>query len=243
MVHQHFRLVERFTVAENLVLGDKRGAGRRFRIDPRAVESQVRALGERYHLAGRPARARVAARRSASSSASRSSTPSTRTRDVLILDEPTAVLTPEEADTLFLTLREIAAEGRTVIFISHKLHEVMAVSDRVTVLRAGKAIGTVPTRRRTPQSLASLMIGHDVESAQRTARRTRRERRRARGRRPLGAGRPGRRRREGRLLHATRGRDRGGRRRRRQRPARARGDDRGRPRRARRGRFASAASS
>ncbi len=86
---------------------------------------------------------------------------------MLILDEPTAVLTPDEADTLFETLREIVAEGRTVIFISHKLNEVKAVSDRVTVLRAGRAVATVVTADASPQSLASLMIGRTFELATR----------------------------------------------------------------------------
>jgi ABC-type uncharacterized transport system ATPase subunit len=166
MVHQHFRLVSRFTVAENLVLGDKRGAGRRFRIDPRAVESQVRALGERYHLPVDPA-ARVWQLSVGEQQRVEILNALYQDARVLILDEPTAVLTPEEADTLFVTLREIAAEGRTVIFISHKLHEVMAVSDRVTVLRAGKAIGTVRTSEATPQSLAALMIGREVEQPRR----------------------------------------------------------------------------
>ena len=82
---------------------------------------------------------------------------------ILILDEPTAVLTPQEAEALFVTLRAMAAEGRTVIFISHKLHEVMAVADRVTVLRGGRTIGTVPTARRRRESLAALMVGREVE--------------------------------------------------------------------------------
>jgi len=167
MVHQQFRLVERFTVAENLVLGDRRGAGRRFRIDPRAVASQVHELGERYHL---PVDANAHVWQLSVGEQQRVEILNALYQDarVLILDEPTAVLTPEEADTLFATLREIAGEGRTVIFISHKLHEVLAVSDRVTVLRAGKWIATVPTAGATPQSLAALMIGHDVESAHRT---------------------------------------------------------------------------
>ncbi|HXR11073.1 MAG TPA: ABC transporter ATP-binding protein [Gaiellaceae bacterium] len=167
MVHQQFRLVERFTVAENLVLGDRRGAGRRFRIDPRAVASQVHELGERYHL---PVDAHAHVWQLSVGEQQRVEILNALYQDarVLILDEPTAVLTPEEADTLFATLREIAGEGRTVIFISHKLHEVLAVSDRVTVLRAGKWIATVPTAGATPQSLAALMIGHDVESAHRT---------------------------------------------------------------------------
>ena len=86
---------------------------------------------------------------------------------MLILDEPTAVLTPQEAEGLFVTLRAMAAEGRTMIFISHKLHEVTAVADRVTVLRGGRSIGTVETAGATSQSLAALMVGRDVESARR----------------------------------------------------------------------------
>ena len=167
MVHQHFRLVERFTVAENLVLGDKRGAGRRFRIDPRAVESQVRMLGERYHMPVDPT-ARVWQLSVGEQQRVEILNALYQDARVLILDEPTAVLTPEEADTLFVTLREIAAEGRTVVFISHKLHEVMAVSDRVTVLRAGRTIGTVQTAEATLQSLAALMVGREVEQAHRT---------------------------------------------------------------------------
>src|SRR5205823_3974578 len=81
---------------------------------------------------------------------------------ILILDEPTAVLTPQEADVLFDTLREMAAEGRTVVFISHKLHEVKAVADRVTVLRGGHSIATVPAAEATPRSLAALMVGREL---------------------------------------------------------------------------------
>jgi len=167
MVHQHFRLVERFTVAENLVLGDRLGAGRNFLIDPRAVESQVRALGERYNL---PVDPRAYIWQLSVGEQQRVEILSALYRDarVLILDEPTAVLTPEESQTLFTTVREIAGEGRTVIFISHKLHEVLAVADRVTVLRGGKSIATESTAGATPQSLASLMVGRDVETAHRT---------------------------------------------------------------------------
>jgi general nucleoside transport system ATP-binding protein len=86
---------------------------------------------------------------------------------ILILDEPTSVLTPQEAETLFLTLRQMAAEGRTVIFISHKLHEVLAVADRITVLRAGRRVATVVSDEATPQSLASLMVGRELEPTER----------------------------------------------------------------------------
>jgi general nucleoside transport system ATP-binding protein len=168
MVHQHFRLVERFTVAENLVLGDRSGAGRKFHIDPGAVESQVRQLGERYRLPVDP-RARIWQLSVGEQQRVEILNALYQDARVLILDEPTAVLTPEEADTLFVTLRQMASEGRTVIFISHKLHEVKAVSDRVTVLRAGKVVATLETADATPQSLASLMVGRDIEAVRRVA--------------------------------------------------------------------------
>ncbi|HEX3806469.1 MAG TPA: ATP-binding cassette domain-containing protein, partial [Gaiellaceae bacterium] len=135
MVHQHFRLVDRFTVAENLILGDRRGAGRSFRIDPGAVVDQVRRLGERYRLPVDP-RARIWQLSVGERQRVEILKALYEEAKVLILDEPTAVLTPDEAETLFVTLRELAQDGRTVIFISHKLNEVKAVSDRVTVLRA-----------------------------------------------------------------------------------------------------------
>jgi ABC-type uncharacterized transport system ATPase subunit len=166
MVHQHFRLVDRFTVAENLVLGDRRGAGRTFHIHPGAVETQVHQLGERYRLPVDP-RARIWQLSVGEQQRVEILNALYQDARILILDEPTAVLTPEEADTLFETLRQMAGEGRTVIFISHKLHEVMAVSDRVTVLRAGKVVATVPTAEATTQSLASLMVGRDIETVRR----------------------------------------------------------------------------
>jgi general nucleoside transport system ATP-binding protein len=167
MVHQHFRLVERFTVAENLMLGDRRGAGRRFRIDPAAVEDQVRELGERYGLPLDP-RARIWQLSVGERQRVEIVNALYAEAKVLILDEPTAVLTPDEAEALFATLREIVAEGRTVIFISHKLNEVKAVSSRVTVMRAGRVVATVDTVDATPQSLASLMVGRALEGTSRT---------------------------------------------------------------------------
>jgi ABC-type uncharacterized transport system ATPase subunit len=86
---------------------------------------------------------------------------------ILILDEPTAVLTPQEAEALFETIRALAADGRTVIFISHKLHEVQAVADRVTVLRRGRSVATVPAADATRRSLAALMVGREVEIGRR----------------------------------------------------------------------------
>jgi len=167
MVHQHFRLVDRFTVAENLMLGDRSGAGRSFRIDSTAVESQVRELGERYRLPVDPT-ARIWQLSVGEQQRVEILNALYQNARVLILDEPTSVLTPDEADTLFETLRLMAGEGRTVIFISHKLHEVKAVSDRVTVLRAGQVVATVTTADATQQSLAALMVGHDLETERRS---------------------------------------------------------------------------
>ena len=171
MVHQHFRLVEPFTVAENIILGDHRGEGRALRVRPRAIERRVRELGERYGLAVDP-RARIWQLSVGEQQRVEILKALYREARILILDEPTAVLTPQEADTLFETLRAMAAEGRTVVFISHKLHEVKAVADRVTVLRGGKSIATVPTAEATPHSLAALMVGRDVQVGRRVERET-----------------------------------------------------------------------
>jgi simple sugar transport system ATP-binding protein len=163
MVHQHFRLVERFTVAENVVLGDHRREGRSFRLRRRAIERRVAELGERYGLAVDP-RARVWHLSVGEQQRVEILKALYLDARILILDEPTAVLTPQEAEVLFETLREMAAEGRTVIFISHKLHEVKAVADRVTVLRGGRAVATVAAAEATPRSLAALMVGRELAS-------------------------------------------------------------------------------
>jgi simple sugar transport system ATP-binding protein len=170
MVHQHFMLVPVFTVAENLALGaeDVRG-GPLGILDRRRNRREVLETSRKYGLPVDPdalvenlpvgAQQRVEIVKAL-----------TRDVDLLILDEPTAVLTPQEAEALFQTLRAMAAEGRTVIFISHKLHEVMAVSDRVTVLRGGRTIETLATADATPRKLAALMVGREVDLAARVER-------------------------------------------------------------------------
>src|SRR3954467_14862859 len=169
MVHQHFRLVEPFTVAENVVLGDHRGEGRAFRLRRRSIERRVGELSKRYGLHVDP-RARIWQLSLGEQQRVEILKALYREARVLILDEPTAVLTPQEATSLFETLRVMADEGRTVIFISHKLHEVKAVSDRVTVLRAGKNVATVDTADATQRSLAALMVGREVSLAERVTR-------------------------------------------------------------------------
>jgi simple sugar transport system ATP-binding protein len=175
MVHQHFRLVEPFSVAQNVVLGDHRGDGRRFFVNPPAIERRVAELSDRYGLAVHP-RAKIWQLSVGEQQRVEILKALYREARVLIMDEPTAVLTPQEAEALFVTLRAMADAGKTVVFISHKLHEVKAVSDRVTVLRGGRTIGTVDTVEATPRSLASLMVGREVAIERREGRDPPRER-------------------------------------------------------------------
>jgi ABC-type uncharacterized transport system ATPase subunit len=169
MVHQHFRLVDPFTVAENVVLGDHRAEGRSFVIHQRAIERRVAELGERYGLTVHP-RARIWQLSVGEQQRVEILKALYREARILIMDEPTAVLTPQEAEKLFETLRAMAGEGRTVIFISHKLHEVKAVADRVTVLRAGRKVATVSAAESTLRSLAALMVGREIDEARRIRR-------------------------------------------------------------------------
>jgi simple sugar transport system ATP-binding protein len=168
MVHQHFRLVAPFTVAENVVLGDHRAEGRTFRLHPRRIERRVAALAQQYGLAVDP-RARIWQLSVGEQQRVEILKALYREARILILDEPTAVLTPQEAERLFETLRAMAREGRTVIFISHKLNEVKAVADRVTVLRGGRVVETVSAAEATTRSLAASMVGREVEQARRPA--------------------------------------------------------------------------
>jgi general nucleoside transport system ATP-binding protein len=169
MVHQHFRLVPPFTVAENVVLGDHRHEGGRIVLDRGAIERRVVELGARYSLAVDP-RARIWQLSVGEQQRVEILKALYREARILILDEPTAVLTPQEADGLFETMRAMAAEGRTVIFISHKLNEVKAVADRVTVLRGGRSIAMVDAAGATPRELAALTVGRQVELAARVER-------------------------------------------------------------------------
>ncbi len=169
MVHQHFRLVEPFTAAENVVLGDHRAEGRTFVLHRRAIERRVLELGDRYGLRVDP-RARIWQLSVGEQQRIEILKALYREARILIMDEPTAVLTPQEAETLFTTVRAMAADGRTVIFISHKLHEVKAVADRVTVLRDGRTVATVAAAGATPDTLAALMVGRELDVSRRVER-------------------------------------------------------------------------
>jgi general nucleoside transport system ATP-binding protein len=169
MVHQHFRLVPPFTVAENVVLGEHRDEARSFVLRPRQIERSVAHLGDRYGIAVDP-RARVWQLSVGEQQRVEILKALYREARILIMDEPTAVLTPQEAEALFSTLRAMAAEGRTVVFISHKLHEVKAVADRVTVLRGGRNVATVAAAGATTRELAAMMVGRDVDLTRREER-------------------------------------------------------------------------
>jgi simple sugar transport system ATP-binding protein len=159
MVHQHFMLVPPFTVAQNVVLGLP--SARRPFLDTERAAARIRELADQYRLKVDPdtyiwqlsvgAQQRVEILKALY-----------RDAQLLVLDEPTAVLTPQETKEFFGTLRAMASAGHTVIFITHKLEEVMEISDRCTVLRDGKVVGTVKTSETTEAELARMMVGREV---------------------------------------------------------------------------------
>jgi general nucleoside transport system ATP-binding protein len=159
MVHQHFMLIPVMTVAENIVLGSEPRKGAL--LDIRTAEKRVRELSERYGLAVSPT-ARVEDITVGQQQRVEILRVLHRGAKVLILDEPTAVLTAQEIAELAKVLHALKADGTSIIFISHKLREVLEVADRVTVLRRGKKIETVETEGATEASLAKLMVGRDV---------------------------------------------------------------------------------
>lgn len=165
MVHQQFRLVPSLSVAENVVLGWSRQGGHWFA--PRRVQREVAALAEQYGM-DVPPQAKIWQLSVGEQQRVEILKALYRGARILILDEPTAVLTPQEVDQLVATLRTMAQSGSAVVFISHKLPEVLAVSDRVTVLRAGRAVGTVSTATTTAAALAHMMVGRDVVFGDRT---------------------------------------------------------------------------
>jgi simple sugar transport system ATP-binding protein len=158
MVYQHFRLVPNLTVAENLALGHP---DLHMRISQKELEKEATELGEQYGL---PVEAGARVWQLSVGEQQRVEILKLLYRKVriLILDEPTSVLTAQEAQQLFTTMRHMAEEGRSVIFVSHKLHEVKQVSDRVTVLRGGKGVGTVDIDDAETEDMARMMVGRDL---------------------------------------------------------------------------------
>ncbi len=159
MVHQEFMLIPRFTVTENIVLGDEPHRGMVF--DYKRAVKEVKELSERFGLKVNPTnkimdlpvgvQQRVEILKILR-----------RGAEILIFDEPTAVLTPEETDDLFKTLQKLKEEGKTIVFISHKLKEVMTIADRIAVLRRGRLQGVVKKRDTDEVKLARMMVGRDV---------------------------------------------------------------------------------
>lgn len=158
MIHQHFKLVDVFTAAENIILGLPGKA----LLDRRAVIEKINSLTEKYGFDLDPEQ------KIYTMSVSQKQTVEIvkllyRGVDILILDEPTAVLTPQEAERLFAVLRNMRKAGHSIIIITHKLHEVLTLSDRVSVLRKGKFIGTIETKEATEESLTEMMVGKKVD--------------------------------------------------------------------------------
>ncbi|HGR7076883.1 TPA: ABC transporter ATP-binding protein [Streptococcus pneumoniae] len=159
MVHQHFMLVEAFTVAENIILGSeltKNGV-----LDIAGASKEIKALSERYGLAVDPSAKVVDISVGAQQRVEILKT-LYRGADILIFDEPTAVLTPSEIDELMAIMKNLVKEGKSIILITHKLDEIRAVSDRVTVIRRGKSIETVEIAGATNADLAEMMVGRSV---------------------------------------------------------------------------------
>src|SRR5580765_3380767 len=160
MVHQHFMLIPVMTVAENIVLGTE-PVRQGVLLDERAAEARVRELARTFNFSVNP-HARIDAITVGQQQRVEIMKALFRNADILILDEPTAVLTPQEAADLFGILRTLQREGISIIFISHKLNEVLEIADRITVLRRGKSIETVPREGATEESLARAMVGREV---------------------------------------------------------------------------------
>ena len=160
MVHQHFKLVDVFTVLDNIILGAE--TAKFGFLQKKEARKKVEALSHKYGLSvdldakveditvGMQQRVEILKMLY-------------RDNEILIFDEPTAVLTPQEIDELMATMKEFAKEGKSILFISHKLNEIMAVADRVTVLRKGKYVGTVDTKDTDKQSLSNMMVGRPVQ--------------------------------------------------------------------------------
>jgi general nucleoside transport system ATP-binding protein len=160
MVHQHFMLIPVMTVAENIVLAtEPRTAG--VVLDYAAARKRVRDLSDRYGLAVDPD-AKVERITVGQQQRVEILKALYRGAEILILDEPTAVLTPQEAQELFEIIRSLQAQGKSIIFISHKLNEVLEIADRITVLRRGKVIDTIPVAGATEGGLARMMVGREV---------------------------------------------------------------------------------
>ena len=161
MVHQQFRLVPPFTVAENIVLGEHRDEARKFVLQRRRIERHVAGLGKRYGIVVEPG-ARIWQLSVGEQQRVEILKALYRGAEILILDEPTAVLTPQEAKELFEIIEGLKNQGKSIVFISHKLNEVLEIADRISVLRRGKLVETIPREGATEAGLARSMVGREV---------------------------------------------------------------------------------
>ena len=160
MVHQHFMLIPVMTVAENIVLAQEPRTGGVL-LDISEAERRVQEISDRYGLAVDP-RARIDQITVGQQQRVEILKALYREADILVLDEPTAVLTPQEAKELFEVVRSLTERGKSIVFISHKLNEVLEIADRITVLRRGKLIETLSAEGASEEGLARLMVGRDV---------------------------------------------------------------------------------
>jgi ABC-type uncharacterized transport system ATPase subunit len=159
MVHQHFMLIPVMTVAENIVLATEPTSGPFLDLDE--AKRRVSEISKRFGLAVRP-EARIESISVGQQQRVEILKALYRGAEILILDEPTAVLTPQEAEELFEVIRSLKAQGTSIVFISHKLNEVLEIADRITVLRRGKTVDTVPREGASEEQLARMMVGRDV---------------------------------------------------------------------------------
>src|SRR6185503_1906050 len=159
MVHQHFMLVEPMTVAENIVLGSE--PGNTVSLDLKKAAAEIRKVSDEFKLAVDP-NATIESLSVGQQQRVELLKALYRHAQLLILDEPTAVLTPQEVEEFFAILRSMRSQGKTIVIITHKLDEVLAISDNVTVMRDGKVVGNVKTRETNAAELARMMVGREV---------------------------------------------------------------------------------
>ena len=173
MVHQHFKLVHNFTVLESIVLGQE--DTRHGLLTMERARKKLMALSDQYRFHVEPD-AHIADITVGMQQRVEILKMLYRDNDLLIFDEPTAVLTPQEIDELMQIMRRLADEGKSLIFITHKLKEIKAVADRCTVLRKGKCIGTVDVASTTPETMSEMMVGQSRFNDRQTTSGTRRRR-------------------------------------------------------------------
>ncbi|HSH22278.1 MAG TPA: ATP-binding cassette domain-containing protein, partial [Candidatus Caenarcaniphilales bacterium] len=161
MVHQHFMLVPVLSVAENIVLGDETMANPWF-LDRRRARRAIAELAARFGF-GLDPDVKVGALSVGSQQRVEILKALYRKAQILVLDEPTAVLTPQETREIFDVFRRLASEGRSIVFISHKLYEVLEIADRITVIRRGRVVGTRKPSETNEEDLAELMVGREVQ--------------------------------------------------------------------------------